>query len=96
MARGPGGSTFDTIPYETLMKCVHRRFSDGNVLTLIRMWLKAVVVESSDAQRAAENCAERKPEAGNPPVRFDGGGAERPLGRSVLYSYRLDTNKGNT
>ncbi len=41
-------SYFDTIPHEKLMKCVQRRISDGSVLTLIRMWLKAVIVESSD------------------------------------------------
>jgi RNA-directed DNA polymerase len=38
-------SYFDTIPHDKLMKCVERRISDGSVLGLIRMWLKAVVVE---------------------------------------------------
>jgi RNA-directed DNA polymerase len=41
-------SYFDTIPHDKLMKCVERRISDGSVLGLIRMWLKAVIVESSD------------------------------------------------
>ncbi len=38
-------SYFDTIPHEKLMKCVQHRISDGSVLKLIRMWLKAVIVE---------------------------------------------------
>jgi RNA-directed DNA polymerase len=38
-------SYFDTIPHDKLMKCVERRISDGSVLGLIRMWLKAVIVE---------------------------------------------------
>jgi len=36
---------FDTIPHEKLMACVQRRIVDGSVLKLIRMWLKAVIVE---------------------------------------------------
>lgn len=38
-------SYFDTIPHEKLMACVQRRIADGGVLRLIRMWLKAVIVE---------------------------------------------------
>ena len=38
-------SYFDTIPHEKLMACVQKRIVDGSVLKLIRMWLKAVVVE---------------------------------------------------
>jgi RNA-directed DNA polymerase len=38
-------SYFDTIPHEKLMACVQRRIVDGGVLRLIRMWLKAVVIE---------------------------------------------------
>jgi len=36
---------FDTIPHEKLMACVQKRVVDRGVLGLIRMWLKAVVVE---------------------------------------------------
>lgn len=38
-------SYFDTIPHEKLMLCVQKRIVDGSVLKLIRMWLKAVIVE---------------------------------------------------
>lgn len=38
-------SYFDTIDHEKLMKCVERRIVDSSVLKLIRMWLKAVIVE---------------------------------------------------
>jgi RNA-directed DNA polymerase len=41
-------SYFDTIPHEKLMACVQKRIVDGGVLKLIRMWLKAVVMESGD------------------------------------------------
>ncbi len=41
-------SYFDTIPHEKLMKCVEQRIVDKSVLKLIRMWLKAVVVEPGD------------------------------------------------
>ena len=38
-------SYFDTIPHEKLMLCVQKRIVDGSVLKLIRMWLKAAIVE---------------------------------------------------
>jgi RNA-directed DNA polymerase len=38
-------SYFDTIPHEKLMACVQKRIVDRGVLNLIRMWLKAVVIE---------------------------------------------------
>jgi RNA-directed DNA polymerase len=41
-------SYFDTIPHEKLMKCVEKRIVDSSVLKLIRMWLRAVVVEPGD------------------------------------------------
>jgi group II intron reverse transcriptase/maturase len=38
---------FDTIPHAELMKSVSRRVSDGSLLHLIRMWLKAPVEETN-------------------------------------------------
>ena len=38
-------SYFDTLPHEKLMACVQKRIVDGSVLKLIRMWLKAVVID---------------------------------------------------
>jgi len=36
---------FDTIPHDKLLACVRMRVTDRSVLSLIRMWLKAVVIE---------------------------------------------------
>src|SRR6202035_2220283 len=41
-------SYFDTIPHEKLMAAVQKRIVDGSVLKLIRMWLKAVVIEPGE------------------------------------------------
>lgn len=41
-------SYFDTIPHEKLMKCVQQRIVDSSVLKLIRMWLKAVIIEPGE------------------------------------------------
>ena len=44
-------SYFDTIPHEKLMACVQKRIVDGSMLKLIRMWLKAVIVEPGQGPR---------------------------------------------
>ncbi len=39
---------FDTIPHDQLLEQVARRIVDKNILKLIRMWLKAPVVEEGE------------------------------------------------
>ena len=41
-------SYFDTIPHENLLACLRHRVTDRSVLSLIRMWLEAVVVEPGE------------------------------------------------
>ena len=36
---------FNTIPHGHLMRCVARRVADGTILTMLRQWLDAPVVE---------------------------------------------------
>ncbi|MGH8847195.1 MAG: group II intron reverse transcriptase/maturase [Polaromonas sp.] len=42
---------FDTIPHDKLMQSVARRISDGKMLHLIKMWLKAPVEETNERGR---------------------------------------------
>jgi RNA-directed DNA polymerase len=44
-------SYFDTIPHDQLLKALRMRITDRTVLTLIRSWLKAPIVESDDQGR---------------------------------------------
>lgn len=41
---------FGSVPHGPLMKCVARRVSDGRLLSLIKSWLKAPVVEREDGK----------------------------------------------
>lgn len=42
---------FDSIPHSALLRCVARRLSDGKMLRLIKMWLKAPVEETDERGR---------------------------------------------
>lgn len=55
---------FDTIPHSDLMKSVSRRISDGWILKLIKMWLKAPVVETDKRDRRKP--LNRDPQRGTP------------------------------
>jgi group II intron reverse transcriptase/maturase len=52
---------FNTIPHGPLMRCLRRRIADGSVLSVLKLWLRAPVVEQSERgeQRttaAADQC----------------------------------------
>jgi len=53
---------FDTIPHDQLLKCLEMRIADRSVLSLIRMWLQAPVVERDDRGRTKTT----KPGQGTP------------------------------
>jgi RNA-directed DNA polymerase len=47
---------FDTIPHAELMRSVSRRVSDGSILRLIKMWLKAPVEARDDNGTGTRRC----------------------------------------
>jgi RNA-directed DNA polymerase len=75
-------SYFDTIPHDNLMKCVERRVADRSVLSLIRAWLKAVVVEQG--QGPGDPPKWSRPDKGTPQ-----GGVISPL-LANLYLHWFD------
>jgi len=55
---------FDTIPHDKLLACVRMRVVDRSVLRLIRMWLKAPVVEKKEGQRTVSRNERGTPQGG--------------------------------
>jgi len=73
---------FDSIPHDQLMACLEMRIADRSVLHLIRMWLKAPVVEPPDKPGGQPRI--HRPTSGTPQ-----GGVISPL-LSNLYLHWFD------
>jgi group II intron reverse transcriptase/maturase len=78
-------SYFDTIPHKELLRLIGMRISDKNVLHLIKMWLKAPVIEEG------KPAGGKKKKIGTPQ-----GGVISPL-LANIYLHMLDkaVNRGN-
>ena len=55
---------FDTIPHEELLKAVAKRIVDKNILALVKMWLKAPIVEEKDGKRTVRGNDKGTPQGG--------------------------------
>jgi len=55
---------FDTIPHDKLMNLVAKRVVDKNILRLIKLWLKAPVVEEEDGKKRYEGNKKGTPQGG--------------------------------
>ena len=84
---------FDSIPYDKLMACLQMRITDRSVLKLIRMWLKAPVVEPPENKGGGKGGAKRgKPGQGRKSYPRKGcpqGGVISPL-LANLYLHWFD------
>lgn len=77
-------SYFDSIPHEKLMACLQTRIADRSVLHLIRMWLKAIIVDPAEGGKG-------KPTYSRPKQGVPQGGNLSPL-LSNLYLHLFDRN----
>jgi RNA-directed DNA polymerase len=55
---------FDTIPHDKLMSLVAKRVVDKHILRLIKLWLKAPVVEEEDGKKRYEGNQKGTPQGG--------------------------------
>ena len=55
---------FDTIPHDKLLKAVAKRIVDKNILALVKMWLKAPIVEEKDGKRTFRGNDKGTPQGG--------------------------------
>lgn len=84
MPEGPGDGqsgdvSFGSIPHGPLMRCVARRIADGAVLSIIKAWLEAPVVER-DARGERCNTEARDRHRGTPQ-----GGVISPLLANLYF-----------
>jgi group II intron reverse transcriptase/maturase len=70
-------SYFDTIPHDKLMACLEKRISDRSVLGLIRMWLKAPIIDTDERGKPRTT----RPDKGTPQ-----GGVISPLLSNIYLS----------
>jgi RNA-directed DNA polymerase len=55
---------FDTIPHDKLLKAAAKRIVDRNILKLVKMWLKAPVVEEGNGKRTYKGSDKGTPQGG--------------------------------
>jgi RNA-directed DNA polymerase len=82
-------SYFDTIPHKKLMACVEHRISDGSVLRLIRMWLNAIVIETSRDFKDVSPGGRPATKVSRPKQGVPQGGVISPL-LAILYLHWFD------
>lgn len=73
-------SYFDTIPHDALLRCLEKRLADRSVLSLIRQWLGAAIIDTDEQGRTSAT----RPQQGTPQ-----GGVISPL-LANLYLHWFD------